>query len=577
MNPKEVFDKILGPVKPQVDKLKEQFTKLSSMQKLVIGAGGAVLVVALIVFTLYSGGSKAATGGADMVKLFYSAREEPELSKLTEILDSAGKKYEVNNGFIYVGRNKRADLIMFLQNKGYGVKGLKGYDIFKLPQWSADQFVNDIKAKQALTQELRKHLRSLSFLSDAEVMITQPKDSVYRKSQKPWKVSIVLKPKAYEKLSQDRVKAVQSIAEAACNIGDAVKMNITITNGLTGLKINDFDADIEKIQDRLKYAQAVLKIRDREIQKLSRRVTDYLSSGILAPERVSLIVNMKINWDEVKRKHNEIVPIVLREDDPSTPYDETQIKEYLTVSEKNTEEKYKGRLLHPGGPPGSKAQVPPGYKDMLRTNGQYEKVEKMRNNVFSRVEKEVTRQPFKFMRVDISVTVDGIHKWWVEGDELKEKYTPVSEEDLAKLKKGVQGAIGYDANRGDLVQVANIKFDHEKEKAALLAKIQRKKKVTTTLLIALGTLFSLFIGVLVFRTISKEMARRKRLREEQLAQEQELMRQSALKAAEEEGIEAEISLEEKQKNEVLEQIRKVAKERPADVASLLRTWILDES
>ena len=141
---------------------------------------------------------------------------------------------------------------------------------------------------------------------------------------------------------------------------------------------------------------------------------------------------------------------------------------------------------------------------------------------------------------------------------------------------GRQKAAVFLVSIGSDVSSEIFKHLREDEIEQLTFEIARLEKVTTTLLIALGTLFSLFIGVLVFRTISKEMARRKRLREEQLAQEQELMRQSALKAAEEEGIEAEISLEEKHKNEVLEQIRKVAKERPADVAGLLRTWILDE-
>jgi len=82
--------------------------------------------------------------------------------------------------------------------------------------------------------------------------------------------------------------------------------------------------------------------------------------------------------------------------------------------------------------------------------------------------------------------------------------------------------------------------------------------------------------VILFRAISRELARRRRIREEQLALEQQRMREAALRAAEEEGIDIELSLEEKARLELQQNAVNLARERPDDVAQLLRTWLAEE-
>jgi flagellar M-ring protein FliF len=86
----------------------------------------------------------------------------------------------------------------------------------------------------------------------------------------------------------------------------------------------------------------------------------------------------------------------------------------------------------------------------------------------------------------------------------------------------------------------------------------------------------LFIGTLVYRAIARELERRRRLREEELARQQQAMREAALRAAEEEAATVELSIEEKARMELLENAINVARERPEDVARLIRTWLAEE-
>jgi flagellar M-ring protein FliF len=55
-----------------------------------------------------------------------------------------------------------------------------------------------------------------------------------------------------------------------------------------------------------------------------------------------------------------------------------------------------------------------------------------------------------------------------------------------------------------------------------------------------------------------------------------MKRDSALRQAEEEGVEVSMSVEERKRLELQENAINMAKEHPEDVAQLIRTWLLEE-
>ncbi|TAF38656.1 MAG: flagellar M-ring protein FliF, partial [Alphaproteobacteria bacterium] len=58
-------------------------------------------------------------------------------------------------------------------------------------------------------------------------------------------------------------------------------------------------------------------------------------------------------------------------------------------------------------------------------------------------------------RLSVAVLVDGVYTTNEEGVTT---YAPRSEEELAKLETLVRSSVGYDANRGDVVEVVNMEF-----------------------------------------------------------------------------------------------------------------------
>jgi flagellar M-ring protein FliF len=126
------------------------------------------------------------------------------------------------------------------------------------------------------------------------------------------------------------------------------------------------------------------------------------------------------------------------------------------------------------------------------------------------------------------------------------------------------------------VTVQNIRFDRTREFSEEDAAYFRQQQLQRTILIFLLGLAILLIGFVAFRLVSREMERRRRLREEELSRQQQAMRESALLDAENEGVEVSMSVEEKRRMELQENAINMAKEHPGDVAQLIRTWLMEE-
>ena len=129
--------------------------------------------------------------------------------------------------------------------------------------------------------------------------------------------------------------------------------------------------------------------------------------------------------------------------------------------------------------------------------------------------------------------------------------------------------------RGDQVSVTHLQFDHWDRFDAEDARIMRNNFIKKTLVIAMISLLALFILVLIVRAIQKELARRRRLREEELERKQMEMRRQAMMNVNEEPI-TEMNLEDAARKKLMEEVIRVSHERPEDVAQLLRTWMADD-
>ncbi|HQO65711.1 MAG TPA: flagellar M-ring protein FliF C-terminal domain-containing protein, partial [Spirochaetales bacterium] len=159
---------------------------------------------------------------------------------------------------------------------------------------------------------------------------------------------------------------------------------------------------------------------------------------------------------------------------------------------------------------------------------------------------------------------------------IEREYVPVPQADLDAAAALVRDAIGYDRMRGDSVTVRNIQFDRSAQFKAEDAAFLRRQQTNRIVLYSLIGLAFLLVAFIVFRLASREVERRRRIAEEKRALEQQMLRENAIRQAEEQNIEVSMSVEERKRLDLQEHAINMAKEHPEDVAQLIRTWLREE-
>ena len=564
--------------KKSTETIKTKWGKWTVLQKVI--AGGIILAVVVAIVLMARMSSRPTA-----VKLFSApVNDEQERSAILTRLDEDSRThaYVSSDNYIYVeneaiAKKYRSQLIA----EGLAPSRMDSFALFDVTRWSRTQFDNQVNWKRSMESLVKSHLESLDGIMRAEVVLTLPEESLFSSNQNPTTASVILFSRGGSNILEDK-KQIKGIQNLIMRGVEGLKAeNISIVDGATGQEINDFEgmAESDRLSNIEKEKRIILKLETEYASRVLKAL-----QVTFGDKRVQ-IANMKIDMNTSKRTttSKQILPTVLREDNPNTPYDDSEIVEKIVVSEETINKSFTGTGYNPEGPAGVEGQNPPVYSDMSNVIGKSEEVAAKKNYAFG--EKNVSEDTSpQIDRVTISVNIDG--RWELEYSEknlpilerghLRRKYTPVSEEELKNAVALVQGAVGYTKARGDNVVVTNIPFDrseeHNAEDMAFIAKLQRNR----TIMFSLVGIAVILIAFIAFRIISREIEKRRRLAEEARIREQEEARQRALMEAQQEGMEVTMSVEERKRAELQENAIAMAKEHPEDVAMLIRTWLMEE-
>ena len=564
-------------LKKFIENINNIFSKLSLNQKLI---GGGVILAAIIILVMVFVFSSTSSG----VPIFTEKIDISDFGRITKKLESEGIRFTTKDNSIILVKDQgiKNKAIMMLAQEGNMPKGRYTFlDIINSKKLTSSKFENNIKLRAALEGKLEELLKASEDIDDADVSFTMPELTVFVKERAPVKVAVVLTSSWNINLHENK-KAIKGIEELIVNsIDRATKENVVITDN-HGIKLNDF-TDEEDI-NTIKITKENLKIRRDVISKYKEDIYSAVSQ-FYEKDRISVLVDVQMNFDKEKEKRTEILPVIKKEDDPATPYDDGERVYSITESEKTVDEKFVGPNWIPEGPPRFDDNVSPAYKGALEQMTEYIKTEKIRNEDYGRSEIEKVKDAWEFDKITASVTIDG--RWEIEYDKKdkpllnpdgtrKRKYIPEPEENLKKLKGFIEKGIGFTLARDDKVEVYGLPKDRAKQFAKEDANWKRKQQTTLALIAGLIALILLIAAMIVYRVIAKEIERRKRIREEELARQHQLAREMALKSAEEEGAEVEMSLEDKARLEMQENAMNISREHPEDVAQLIRTWLTEE-
>ena len=560
-----------------LEQLKGLWAKWTLMQKLVLA--GIVVAAIVVVIALF-----AVSSAPTMVPIIDAPiRDEIARDRILTRLNEEGVKTSVDAaGVVMVSDEATAKRMRsILIREDLVPQGTDPWALFDRERWTLTDFERNVNLRRSITAMVIEHVKALDDIDDANVTLVMPENQLFQADQNPVTASVIVTPRPGSDLTQNRkkIEGIQKILKFA--VEGLTDENIVITDQ-NGMILNDF-AGMQDF-DRLELSK-------REQKHIASLEAQYRASVLKALQQIYTSdrvrdLNVKINMDMSKKaiQTEEFYPIELKADNPDTPYDDSQFAESITRSQSNSSTKWEGTGFNPEGPAGVEGQTAPAFKDMSNLYGRVEQSTLTQNEEINKRAIQEERSP-TIERVSVSVNIDG--KWKVKFDKkgeplvlpdgtLDREYIPVPDAEIKQAQALVQDSVGFDRKRGDSVTVQNIQFDRTKQFSDEDAAFLRRRQFQVTLLLGLAGLAVLLIAFIMFRVVSRELERRRRLKEEELSRQHQMLRESALRQAEEEGVEVSMSVEERKRMELQENAINMAKEHPEDVAQLIRTWLLEE-
>lgn len=564
-------------LKKLVSQIKELWSKWTIIQKVIlIGVIAAVIVALVLVVTLSSKTTE--------VPLFNVAiTDEAQRDKIVYRLAEENVDVNVNaTGMLTVKDEATARRMRAILLREDLVPGnVDPWNLFDTERWTTTDFERNVNLQRSITNQIKQHIEALDEVDVANVVLSMPEKTLFQEDQDPVSASVIIYPKPGSDITENKkkIQGIQKILLKA--IPGLLAENVTIADA-SGVILNDFEGmkDIERID--------VIAKEQKLIQTLETQYRAKILTAlqlIFTEDRVRDL-NIKIDMDMSQKvvEATEYSPIVLKEDDPKTPYDDSKYVESITLSSENVEKKWTGTGGNPEGPAGIEGQNPPVYSDMSNLYGTSEERGNKQNNVINT--KHISEQKSPTIdRVTVSVNIDG--EWKRRYDEdgnlillsngtIDREYVPITAETIAQATSLVQDAIGYNELRGDSVTVRNIRFDRTAQFQEEDAEFIRAQQTRQTIFYALIGIVVVLVTFIIFRFISRELERRRRLKEEEYLRQAALERERTFMEAEQAGMEVTMSVEERHRAELLENAISMAKDHPEDVAMLIRTWLMEE-
>jgi flagellar M-ring protein FliF len=509
--------------------------------------------------------------------------DEAVLDRIVFRLEQEGVKPTVTpNGVVQVSDEATARRMRaILTREDLVPVGTDPWQIFDRERWTITDFERNVNFQRAQRQMITDHIKAIDEVDIAEVNIVWPARELFRSEQNPVSASVSITPRPGSDITVNRkkIEGIQKLLKFA--IEGLQDDNIVITDNYANV-LNDFEGMAES--DRL----SLIERQSRIVLDIEKRYRSLVLTALQATFSADRVrdLNIKIDMDMSKRvsEINEISPIIVNPRTPGLAYDDSERVMSVPRSFTTSETNWEGTGFNPEGPAGVEGQTPPAFRDMSNLYGRMTQETNVQNNEINKTVTQEDRSP-QIDRITVSVNIDGKWKWKYDekgtpvilpDNTIEREFIPVSEEDRRRAEELVRDAVGYNASRGDSVTVRTIPFDRTLEHKAEDDAYFRQKQIQTGIIIFLSGLTLLLFGFIVFRAISREMERRRRLAEEARARREQMLRESAMAEAEQEGADVSVSLEERNRMELMEGVVNMAKEHPEDAAQLIRTWILEE-
>jgi flagellar M-ring protein FliF len=364
--------------------------------------------------------------------LLYADLDPREAAQIAEALDRAHIDHDEPGAGdrVLVPGNDVARARMLLAKDGLPSGGSIGYEIFdRGDAMTASDFQQEINQTRAMEGEIARSIRMLTGVRAARVHLVLPRHTPFSRDQQAAQASVVLTMAGNARLDSQGVQAVLNLVAAAVPGLKPQGVAIIDSRGRLLARAGQPNPDDEGVQtgEDLRRATEV---------KLSHAIEDMLERS-LGAGHVRAEAAVQMNFEHVNETTENYNP------------DQQVVRSSQSVNDKTSSTEGEKSVSVQNNLPNADAGA------QGQTGSQQQRTEETTNYEIGKTVRTLMREQPQIARISLAVMVDGVVAAGADG---KPAWQERSAEDLARIKRLVQSAVGFDAKRGDTVEVVSMRF-----------------------------------------------------------------------------------------------------------------------
>lgn len=557
-----VSDNALAAAAPPAAGLGAKLATLPT-RTLVSAGVGVIALVALLVTMSF-------TLGKSDHRVLFSNLSEKDGAVVIAKLDQLGVDYKFadGGGSILVPASRVYELRMKLSAAGVNKGSIAGYELLDgTSSFGQSDGQQRVQLKRALEGELTRTIQSLASVQAARVMLALPQQNgFFREQQKPT-ASVTVQLHPGRTLERDQIAGIVALVASSVPELNTKAVSVLDGNGALLWPLDDRNGAAGFDSAQLRYLKEV------EASHL-KRVMDLLEP-VVGRENLRATVTAEVDFSQTESTAEEFKP--------------NQGDAPAAVRATRTEESTQADPSRPSGVPGAASNQPPvpATAPMTGASAPLQGAQAGGGAANARRESETNYAVDKTVRVtrNATGTVRRLHAAVVvnhrSGTDAKGKptSTPLTDQEIEKLTALVQQGIGYNQERGDSVRVVNAPFRVEAQPPAEAVPIYMQPWVQDLLRAGLTPAALALVALVIVFTLIRPAVKAATApppAPSPVGGQLDAVVAGDEKLPELEGDPAVMALEDKS-NGKLESARLLARQNPAVVANIVRSWVSGET
>lgn len=370
------------------------------------------------------------------MSLLYAELDSQDSGQIVTRLEELNIPYRIegNGSRIMVAQDQVARVRLQMAQEGLPSGGSIGYEIFDRSEgFGTTNFVQNINHLRALEGELARTIKSIANVKQARVHLVMPQRELFSRDRQEPSASIVLVMRSQGRIDRAQVAAIQHLVAAA--VPGLKPTLVSIIDDKGTLLARGASED-----DPTQLATTAEERRIAYETRLIRTVEEMLERTV-GPGNVRAQISAEMDFDRITENSETYDP------------DGQVVRSTQTVEESagSNEGQEPGVTVGNNLPDADLDQLGEGGGSQSNSSRSEETV----NYEISRTVKTAVRETGLVRRLSVAVSVNGITTIGEEGETV---YEARSEEEMAQLAALVRAAVGYDENRGDTLEIVNLRF-----------------------------------------------------------------------------------------------------------------------